>query len=73
MSCPREEREKLEHVLIGPYGVLADASNGRRIEEEECTIRTCFQRDIDRITHSKSFQSYPASLFRYCRIVQYLL
>ena len=56
MSCPREEREKLEHVLIGPYGVLADASNGRRIEEEECTIRTCFQRDIDRITHSKSFR-----------------
>ena len=56
MSCPREEREKLEHVLVGPYGVLADASNGRRIEEEECTIRTCFQRDIDRITHSKSFR-----------------
>ena len=56
MSCPREDREKLEHILVGPYGVPADASRGRRIEEEECTIRTCFQRDIDRITHSKSFR-----------------
>ena len=56
MSCPREEREKLEHVMIGPYGVLADSSRGRRIEEEECSIRTCFQRDVDRITHSKSFR-----------------
>ena len=56
MSCPREEREKLEHIMIGPYGVLSDASKGRRIEEEECSIRTCFQRDIDRITHSKSFR-----------------
>jgi dGTPase len=56
MSCPREEREKLEHIMIGPYGILSDASKGRRIEEEECSIRTCFQRDIDRITHSKSFR-----------------
>ena len=23
MTCLREEREKLEHLLIGPYGVLA--------------------------------------------------
>ena len=56
MSCPREEREKLEHLMIGPYGILADASRGRRIEEAECPVRTCFQRDIDRVTHSKSFR-----------------
>ena len=56
MSCPREEREKLEHFIVGPYGVLAEQSQGRRIEEEECTVRTCFQRDVDRITHSKSFR-----------------
>ena len=56
MSCPREEREKLEHIIIGPHGVCADASRGRLHEEEECSIRTCFQRDIDRITHSKSFR-----------------
>lgn len=56
MSCPREEREQLEHLMIGPYGVLAENTRGRLVPEEECIIRTCFQRDIDRITHSKSFR-----------------
>ena len=56
MSCPREEREQLEHVIVGPYGVMAEESRGRLKPEEECGIRTCFQRDIDRITHSKSFR-----------------
>ncbi len=56
MLCPREERERLEHYIVGAYGVLADSSRGRLKDEEECNIRTCFQRDIDRITHSKSFR-----------------
>ena len=56
MLCPREERERLEHYIVGAYGVLADSSRGRLKDEEECSIRTCFQRDIDRITHSKSFR-----------------
>ena len=56
MPCPREEREALEHSMIGPWGVRADASAGRRIPEEECSIRTCFQRDVDRITHCKAFR-----------------
>lgn len=56
MLCPREERERLEHYIVGAYGVLADSSRGRLKDEEKCSIRTCFQRDIDRITHSKSFR-----------------
>lgn len=56
MLCPRQERELLEHVTVGPYGVLSEDSRGRMVPEEECEIRTCFQRDIDRITHSKSFR-----------------
>lgn len=56
MLCPRQERELLEHVIVGPYGVLSEESRGRLLPEEECEIRTCFQRDIDRITHSKSFR-----------------
>ena len=56
MSCPRAERERLEHYIVGPYGVLAENSRGRLTDEEECSIRTCFQRDVDRITHSKSFR-----------------
>ncbi|MBQ3211716.1 MAG: deoxyguanosinetriphosphate triphosphohydrolase [Oscillospiraceae bacterium] len=56
MDCPRKQREKLEHLIIGPYGQLAEKSKGRLHPEEECDIRTCYQRDIDRITHSKSFR-----------------
>ena len=56
MSCPRAERERLEHYIVGPYGVLAENSRGRLTDEEACSIRTCFQRDVDRITHSKSFR-----------------
>ena len=56
MSCPRVEREKLEQLLIGPYGQLSVNSRGRLSPEDECDIRTCFQRDVDRITHSKSFR-----------------
>ena len=56
MPCPREEREALERVLVGPWGVRAVDSAGRVHPEEECSIRTCFQRDVDRITHAKSFR-----------------
>jgi len=56
MTCPREHREELEKYIIGPYGVLSSASNGREKPEEEDSLRTCFQRDTDRITHSKSFR-----------------
>ena len=56
MSCPREEREALERVIVGPYGVPAAESRGRLTPEEPCPIRTCFQRDVDRVTHSKAFR-----------------
>ena len=56
MACLREQREELERLLIGPYGVLAAESRGRMREEDPCPIRTCFQRDVDRITHAKSFR-----------------
>ena len=56
MACPREEREKLERLIVGPYGVRAADTRGRLQPEEECEIRTCFQRDVDRITPSKSFR-----------------
>ena len=56
MTCPRTEREQLEHTIVGPYGVLAENSAGRLYPEDECPIRTCFQRDVDRITYCKSFR-----------------
>ena len=56
MNCPRRERELAERAFVGPYGVLSEVSAGRAEPEEACRIRTCFQRDIDRITHSKAFR-----------------
>lgn len=56
MTCPRQEREELEKILVGDFGVRAADSRGRRRAEEEDPVRTCFQRDADRITHSKAFR-----------------
>ena len=56
MPCPRQQRENAEQGFIGPYGVRSAESRGRRTPEEPCPMRTCFQRDIDRITHSKAFR-----------------
>ncbi|NCB51135.1 MAG: deoxyguanosinetriphosphate triphosphohydrolase [Clostridia bacterium] len=56
MSSPREEREKIEELIVCEAGVLARRSAGRRNPEPECAIRTCFQRDVDRIIHCKAFR-----------------
>lgn len=56
MQAPREKREALEQYLICERGVRAADSKGRAVFEEPDEIRTCFQRDIDRITYSKSFR-----------------
>lgn len=52
----REQREQLELTMIGPDGVLSARSKGRARPEPECDVRTCFQRDVDRVTHSKAFR-----------------
>lgn len=56
MLCPREKCQAQERLIISPWGVLSENSKGRLLPDEPCRIRTCFQRDIDRITHSKSFR-----------------
>jgi len=56
MSCPRELRQQAERNFICEYGVLSENSQGRLFPNEEDDIRTCFQRDVDRITHSKAFR-----------------
>lgn len=52
----REEREKLEHELLAPAATKADQSLGRREEEDPDEFRTAFERDRDRIVHSKAFR-----------------
>lgn len=52
----RERIENFEEKLLSDKAVLAKNSKGRKIFEEESDLRTCFQRDRDRIIHSKAFR-----------------
>lgn len=52
----REKTEEREHKFLCGYAAFADRSEGREREEEPCPVRTCFQRDRDRIIHCKSFR-----------------
>ena len=45
-----------EEEHLSRYAVKAANSLGRACPEESCSLRTCFQRDRDRIVHSKSFR-----------------
>jgi len=51
----REDIEKRENNL-SPLAAKATLSKGRKIAEEPCALRTEFQRDRDRIIHSKAFR-----------------
>lgn len=50
----RLEQTECEH--LAPYAAKAAQSVGRLFEEPPCDTRTCFQRDVDRIVHSKAFR-----------------
>ena len=54
----REELGRQEHRKLNPRASFADQSKGRPRYEEprEGDVRTCFQRDTDRIVHSKAFR-----------------
>ena len=54
----REELERQEHRKLNPRASFADRSKGRPRYEEprEGDVRTCYQRDTDRIVHSKAFR-----------------
>ena len=52
----RENLEQLEMEYLSPYAAHSAASRGRLRGEDECDIRPVYQRDRDRILHSKSFR-----------------
>lgn len=52
----RESIEQWEKEYLNPYAALSMDSKGRLRPEENCDIRPVFQRDRDRILHSKSFR-----------------
>ncbi|NCB41762.1 MAG: deoxyguanosinetriphosphate triphosphohydrolase [Clostridia bacterium] len=52
----REELEAQEYEKLSPFASKSKESKGRAIKEEPCQMRTEFQRDRDRIIHSKSLR-----------------
>ncbi|MBQ3008318.1 MAG: deoxyguanosinetriphosphate triphosphohydrolase [Oscillospiraceae bacterium] len=56
MENVRERLLMAEKENLSPYAQLAANTAGRKRQEEECTLRTCYQKDRDKILHSKSFR-----------------
>ena len=52
----RERLEQTEYACLAPEAQKAAETKGRAYAEEECDVRTCYQRDTDRIVHSKAFR-----------------
>ena len=52
----RESMEQRELELLSPYAAHSGHSRGRERQEEECDVRTVYQRDRDRILHCKAFR-----------------
>ncbi len=61
----RRLQEEREAQLLAPWGMRSAESRGRRYPETEHALRTCFQRDRDRVIHSSSFRrlEYKTQVF----------
>ena len=53
----RESMEQREQKMLSPYAALSLCSRGRERQEEECDVRTVYQRDRDRILPSLGFST----------------
>jgi dGTPase len=56
VQSARERTEEIERATLAPHAALASASKGRERAEAPDPLRTCFQRDRDRIVHAKAFR-----------------
>lgn len=56
MDRVREITEKNEALILSPNAALAVNTKGRAVPEEKCPLRTDYQRDRDRIIHSRAFR-----------------
>jgi dGTPase len=61
----RRIQEEREERTLAPWGMRSTRSRGRRHPEPEHALRTCYQRDRDRVVHSSSFRrlEYKTQVF----------
>ncbi len=53
---PRKYYEQIEDSFLSPFAAKSFLSQGRQVPEPPCPLRTEFQKDRDRIVHSKAFR-----------------
>jgi len=56
VETPRARTERIERDTLSPFAVRSAESKGRERTEALDPLRTCFQRDRDRIVHAKAFR-----------------
>ena len=49
----REQTQTIERLTLSRYAALSERSRGRRKPEAQDPLRPCYQRDRDRILHSR--------------------
>ena len=61
----RKDIERFEEENLAPYAMKSKDSFGREHEEKDHEMRTCYQRDRDRIVHSEAFRKleYKTQVF----------
>lgn len=67
MIVKREQLENMEATTLAPYALKSADSKGRIYPEAESATRTAFQRDRDRIIHTRAFRrlEYKTQVFIY--------
>ena len=63
----REDFEREERERLAPFAVTSSETRGRLVPEESHPYRTAFQRDRDRVIHSRAFRrlEYKTQVFVY--------